>query len=58
MFNKAFQQGRRERSGDAYASVRRFSECCENLAGRFFSILPDLLVVPVHVFVELSHGSR
>jgi len=36
MLKKAVQQGRSERSGEAYASVRWASERCENAAGGLF----------------------
>jgi len=36
MLKKAVQQGRSERSGEAYASVRWASERCENEAGGLF----------------------
>ncbi len=36
MLKKSVQQGRSERRGEAYASVRRASERCENAAGGLF----------------------
>ncbi|CUS31476.1 hypothetical protein COMA2_10123 [Candidatus Nitrospira nitrificans] len=36
MLKKAVQQGRSERRGEAYASVRLASERCENAAGGLF----------------------